>query len=311
MLAYYLHNLDPIIFRIYDNVGPRWYGLAYVLAFICGYLLFHSLAKRGYADLSPQRVGDFITGCALFGVIIGGRLGYVFFYKPEMLREPLSIFRVWEGGMSSHGGMLGVLLFTLYYAHRQRISWTNLGDNLVVTAPLGLFFGRCANFINGELYGRAANIPWAVQFPKELTENAVEANRAIAACAQIDPSLNSSDAIVAAVRHEPQVKEILRTILTPRHPSQIYEAFFEGIVLFAILWFVRTRTRQPNGVLTGLFFICYAIFRIIIENFREPDAELIGPFTRGQFFSFFLIAIGVAFIVVANKRPTFPRRMSS
>ena len=147
MLAYYLHNLDPIIFRIYDNVGPRWYGLAYVLAFVSSYFLFIWLSKRGYADLPPQRVGDFITGCALFGVIVGGRLGYVFFYKPEMLREPLSILRVWEGGMSSHGGMLGILLFTFYYARRHKISWLNLGDNLVVTAPVGLFFGRCANFI--------------------------------------------------------------------------------------------------------------------------------------------------------------------
>ena len=109
MFAYYLHNLDPIIFRIYDNVGPRWYGLAYVLAFVSSYFLFLWLSKRGYADLPPQRVGDFITGCALFGVIVGGRLGYVFFYKPEMLREPLSILRVWEGGMSSHGGMFGLI----------------------------------------------------------------------------------------------------------------------------------------------------------------------------------------------------------
>src|SRR5207249_11055573 len=132
--------------------------------------------------------------------------------------------------------------------------------------------------------------------------------RAIAACRQIDPTLNSSDAIVAAVRHEPQVKETLRVILTPRHPSQLYEAFFEGIVLFAILWFVRTRMRQPNGVLTGLFFSFYAIFRIICEYFREPDAPLIGVFTRGQFFSFFLIAIGIAFVVAAKARPTFPIR---
>jgi phosphatidylglycerol:prolipoprotein diacylglycerol transferase len=102
----------------------------------------------------------------------------------------------------------------------------------------------------------------------------------------------------------------LRPILTPRHPSQLYEAFFEGIVLFAILWLVRTRTRQPNGVLTGLFFIFYAIFRIVIEYFREPDAELIGRFTRGQFFSFFLIAIGVAFVVAAKTKPTYPRKMS-
>ena len=315
MLAYYLHDLDPMIFRIYDNVGPRWYGLAYVLAFISGFVLFLWLAKRGYADLPVAKVGDFITGAALFGVIIGGRLGYVFFYNPEMLRAPLSILRVWEGGMSSHGGMIGLLFFTFYYAHRHKISWTNLGDNLAVTAPVGLFFGRCANFINGELYGRAARVPWAMQFPKELLEpvngditKQKMIERAINACTQIDPSLNSSDAIVAAVHRESPVAAILRSILTPRHPSQLYEAFFEGIVLFAILWFVRTRMRQPNGVLTGLFFICYAIFRIVIEYFREPDASLIGPFTRGQFFSFFLIVIGLAFIVGAKIRPTFPKK---
>lgn len=309
MLTYYVHNLDPLIFRLWDDVGPRWYGLAYVLAFGCSYFVYRILAKRGYADLAVAKVGDFITGAALFGVIVGGRLGYVFFYKPEMLREPLSILRVWEGGMSSHGGMVGLLAFTFYYAWRHKISWTNLGDNLVVTAPIGLFFGRFANFINGELYGRATNIPWAMQFPKELTENMSEAERAIVACTKIDASLNSSDAIVTAVRHQPQVKEILRGILTPRHPSQLYEAFFEGIVLFAILWLIRTRMRQPNGVLTGSFFICYAIFRIVIENYREPDSTLIAGFTRGQFFSFFLIAIGLAFVLVGRMRPRFPKKL--
>ena len=122
--------------------------------------------------------------------------------------------------------------------------------------------------------------------------------------------VNSSDAIIAATRQNAQIKEALRPILTPRHPSQLYEAFFEGIVLFAILWFVRTRLRQPNGVLTGLFFIGYALFRIVVENLREPDASLIAGFTRGQFFSFFLIAIGIAFIVAAKTRPTFPKRMT-
>jgi len=309
MLAYYVHDLSPLIFRIYDNVGPRWYGLAYVAAFVCGFFLFRWLAKRGYADLPPGNVADFITGVALFGVIIGGRLGYVFFYAPDMLRQPVSIFEIWKGGMSSHGGMVGLLAFTFYFAWRHKISWTNLGDNLVVTAPLGLFFGRCANFINGELYGRATDVSWAMQFPKELTENLGEAQQAVAACTKIDPSLTSPEAIVAAVRHQPQVKDVLHSILTPRHPSQLYEAFFEGIVLFAILWFVRTRMRQPNGVLTGLFFICYAIFRIIIENFREPDASLIGGFTRGQFFSFFLIAIGLAFVIFAKLRPRYPKRL--
>lgn len=308
MLAYYLHDLDPIIFRIYDNVGPRWYGLAYVLAFISSFLLFFWLAKHGYADLSVAKVGDFITGAALFGVIIGGRVGYVFLYNPEMLRAPMSILRVWEGGMSSHGGMIGLLLFTLYYAHRHKISWRNLGDNLVVTAPIGLFFGRCANFINGELYGRATRVPWAMQFPKELLDHPTEANRAIASCTSIDPSLTTPEAIVASVHRQPEVATTLRSILTPRHPSQLYEAFFEGVVLFAILWFVRTRTRQPNGMLTGLFFICYAIFRIVIEYFREPDATLIGPFTRGQFFSFFLIVIGASFIVAAKMHPTYPKK---
>ena len=311
MVAYYVHDLNPLIFRLWDNVGPRWYGLAYVLAFACSYALFRFLARRGYADLPVEKVGDFITGAALFGVIVGGRLGYVFFYKPEMLREPMSILRVWEGGMSSHGGMLGLLAFTFFYAWRHKISWINLGDNLVVTAPIGLFFGRCANFINGELYGRSTNVSWAVQFPKELTENIGEAERAIAACRQIDPTLNSSDAIVAAVRHEPQVKETLRGILTPRHPSQLYEAFSEGIILFAILWFVRTRMRPPNGVLTGLFFICYAILRIAVENFREPDAALIAGFTRGQFFSFFLIGIGLAYFIAAKLRPTVPKKMAA
>ncbi len=310
MIGYYLHNLDPFVFHFSENIGPRWYGLAYVLAFGSSYALLRVLAKRGYADLAPDRVGDFITGCALFGVILGGRLGYVFFYKPEMLRYPVSILRVWEGGMSSHGGMIGILLFTFYYARRHELPWMNLGDNLVVTAPIGLFFGRCANFINGELYGRAATVPWAVQFPKELLDHPEKAERAVSVCSQIDPALKTPEAVIAAVHHEPAVREALRSILTPRHPSQLYEAFFEGIVLFGILWFVRTRMRQPNGVLTGLFFICYAIFRIVVENFREPDASLIAGVTRGQFFSFFLIAIGIAFIIGAKMRPTYPKRMS-
>jgi phosphatidylglycerol:prolipoprotein diacylglycerol transferase len=308
MLAYYLHDLDPFVFHVSENFGPRWYGLAYVLAFASGYALLRVLAKRGYADLAPEQVGDFITGCAFFGVILGGRLGYVFFYKPQMLWAPLSILKVWEGGMSSHGGMMGIFFFALFYARRHNLSWRNLGDNLVVTAPIGLFLGRCANFINGELYGRAANVPWAVQFPKELLDNPGEAERAIAACKQIDPSLTTPEAIIGALHQQSHVRDILRSILTPRHPSQLYEAFFEGIALFAILWFLRTRTRQPNGVLIGVFFICYAIFRIVVENFREPDASLIAGVTRGQFFSFFLIAIGAAFVIAAKLRPTFPKR---
>jgi len=309
MFAYYLHNLDPFIFRLWDNFGPRWYGMAYVLAFVSAFAVLSWLSKRGYLDLKQSALGDFVTWVALFGVMVGGRLGYVLFYKPEMLREPLSILRVWEGGMSSHGGILGIVIFTLIYARRHKLTWTNLGDGLVVAAPIGLCLGRCANFINGELYGRIATVPWAIQFPKELFEpgHAAEADRAVAASQQIDPALNSIEAVVQAAHNNPQVASILRGVITPRHPSQLYEALLEGVVLFAILWFVRTRMRTPNGVLTGLFLSCYAILRIIGENFREPDASLIGPFTRGQFFSFFLAAIGIAFIVVARRNPTYPR----
>ena len=159
-------------------------------------------------------------------------------------------------------------------------------------------------------YGRIANVPWAMQFPKELFDHPQEAERAVAACAQNRSIIDHTRCNHWRGAQSAGGANALRSILSPRHPSQLYEAFFEGIALFAILWFVRTRTRQPNGVLTGLFFICYAIFRIVIENFREPDAELIGPFTRGQFFSFFLIVIGAAFIVAAKRRPTFPKNIS-
>ena len=312
MLSYYLHKLDPFIFRFSDNVGPRWYGMAYVLAFVFAYLLLRVLSKRGYLDLPQSALGDFVTWVALFGVMIGGRLGYVLFYRSEMLRDPLSILRVWEGGMSSHGGIIGVVIFTLIYSRRHKLPWTNPGDNLCVVAPIGLFLGRCANFINGELYGRITQVPWAVQFPKELLERGDPAglDRALAACRQVDPAV-TQDTIIETVRTNPQIANILRGILPPRHPSQLYEALLEGVVLFIILWFVRTRFRTPNGFITGLFLIVYSVLRIIVENFREPDAPLVGMFTRGQFFSFFTIAIGIGFIVVAKRRPTYPRKLAA
>ena len=320
MLAYYLHNLDPFIFRISGNVGPRWYGMAYVLAFVFAWLLLRVLSKRGYLDLPVSALGDFVTWVAFFGVMVGGRIGYVIFYRPEMLRDPVSILRVWEGGMSSHGGIIGVVLFTLIYSRRHKLPWTNPGDNLCVVAPIGLFLGRCANFINGELYGRVTNVPWAMQFPKELLDvgNAAEADRALAACMHVDPATlrpqqisEMTEKLMANAHTDPQVADCLRGVLTPRHPSQLYEAFAEGAILFAILWFVRTRFRTPNGFITGLFLIVYSVLRIIVENFREPDAPLVGMFTRGQFFSFFTIAIGIGFIVWSRRHPTYPRKLKA
>lgn len=311
MFAYYLHNLDPFIFRISGTIGPRWYGMAYVLAFVFAWLLLRVLARRGFLDLPQSSLGDFVTWVAFFGVMVGGRLGYVFFYRPDMLGDPLSILRVWEGGMSSHGGIIGVVVFTLIYSRRRKLPWTNPGDNLCVVAPVGLFLGRMANFINGELYGRVTAVPWAVQFPKELLDGGTtdtHAARALAAAHGVDDKIRL-DSIVDAVRTNPQVADALRPILSPRHPSQIYEALLEGVVLFAILWIVRTRFRTPNGFITGLFLIVYSVLRIIVENFREPDAPLVGMFTRGQFFSFFTIAIGLGFIVWSRRHPTYPKAL--
>lgn len=305
MLAYYVHHLGPFIVEFGHGFGIRWYGTAYVLGFLVGYQLLCWMSRRGYSDLKVSEVGDFITGTALFGVLLGGRLGYAFFYQPSLLWHPLDLIRVWEGGMASHGGILGIILYTLWYAKRHKLAWTGLGDNLVVAAPIGIFFGRCANFINGELFGRAASVPWAMQFPKELFDNPEMGQRATVECmSRIDPQLNSVDLVVEASRTSQPVRELLSHILTPRHPSQLYEAAMEGLALFVALWFLRTRTRMPQGVVTGAFFILYACFRIFGEQFREPDIGI--PFTlgltRGQFLSLFMIVIGAAFVIVGYKR---------
>lgn len=302
MLAYYIHNISPFLVQFSENFGIRWYGLAYVLAFVCGYWLYRRLAIQGYSELKPEQVGDFITQCAIFGVLLGGRLGYMLFYDLDaFLQNPLIFFRVWDGGMSSHGGILGLAIFTLIYARRHHVSWLGLGDNLVVVAPIGIFFGRVANFINGELYGRPASVPWAVQFPTELYEASPE--MVIAArngAAAINPAWTSIEAIIENAG-SPQLNAHLAQILTPRHPSQIYAAFLEGIVLFTILWLLRTKCRLPNGILTGAFFIGYALLRITGEFFRQPDAPLTAGMTRGQFLSMFLILIGIGFLAAGLK----------
>ena len=284
-LAYYIHQLNPFIVRFGDRIGLHWYGFAYVLAFLCGYALYHHLAKRGYGEMPPEKVADFITLAAIFGVMLGGRLGWILFYGFDNIRaHPLNAFKLWEGGMASHGGIMGLVIFTFVYARWQHYSWPGVGDNLVVVAPIGLFFGRVANFINGELWGRiitSAHPPaWAMQFPKEL-----EAQQ---------PEL-----VARAYAHDPLALSALSQLLPLRHPSQLYEAGLEGVVLFTILWIVRTRMKAPVGMLTGIFMIAYALLRILGEQFREPDVGI--PFTwgltRGQFLSLFLIVIGAAFVV--------------
>ncbi len=312
-LAYYIHDISPFLFRIGEGFGVRWYGLAYVLAFLLAWAVFTHLARRGFSEIPPLAVGDFITGTALFGVILGGRLGYMLFYDWDTFsRDPLTIFRIWDGGMASHGGILGIVVFTWIYSRRKHISWLNIGDNTVVAAPLGLLLGRCANFINGELYGRPATSAWAVQFPKELYDAPPETVRHVLdEASRIDPSWTSIPEVIAHAGESPALDALLTASLTPRHPSQLYAAFLEGAMLFAVLWILRTRFRLPDGVLTGVFFIGYAVLRIIGEVFREPDAPLTGMMSRGQFLSLFLILIGVAFLIASRIRPTWAPRFRS
>jgi phosphatidylglycerol:prolipoprotein diacylglycerol transferase len=309
VLGYYLNTLSPFIWEMTPGFGPRWYGFAYVLAFLCGYLVYHWLAERRYTEMRPENVADFITWAALFGVLLGGRLGSMLFYNwSGFIHDPLIFFRVWEGGMASHGGILGLMIFTWWYSRRHHLSWTSIGDSLCVVAPIGLFFGRLANFVNGELYGRAAyHVSWAVQFPKELLDDPVLASHA-GAILENDPAvaaaagkMSLSEAIVAAARTDDHVRQALRILLTPRYPSQLIEALLEGVVLFCALWALRTLVKVPRGVITGAFFILYALLRIAGEQFREPGADspfafAFGFLTYGQLLSLFLIVIGIGFL---------------
>jgi phosphatidylglycerol---prolipoprotein diacylglyceryl transferase len=299
LIAYYLDNFSPFMVKFGPSFGIRWYGFSYLLAFFCGFLLLRWLAQHRYCALPAAKVGDFIALASL-GVVAGGRLGYVLFYRPgQALADPLFILRVWDGGMSSHGGMIGLTLVTFFYARSQRISWLSLADNIAVVAPVGLFLGRCANFINGELYGRAATVAWAMQFPKEALDLPEIGARTLAAAHAARPTVDSLEAVIEHARTDPGLQSVLHQTLTPRHPSQIYEALLEGAVLFGCLWFLRVRTKQPRGMLAGLFLLLYALVRVVVEYFREPDAPLTGPFTRGQTLSVMLIIGGICFVAYA------------
>jgi phosphatidylglycerol:prolipoprotein diacylglycerol transferase len=226
------------------------------------------LSKRpalwgGQAPYTSLQADDFIL-MATLGVILGGRLGYILFYKPEILADPLAIFRVWEGGMAFHGGFLGVVIAIVGFAMSQKVPLLRLGDAVATAAPIGLFFGRVANFINGELWGRPTDAPWGVIFPYGGPE--------------------------------------------PRHPSQLYEAVLEGLLLFVLLR-VATHSfgslKRP-GLTAGMFILGYGLFRSIVEQFREPDAFLPDfPFglTMGTMLSVPMLAAGVFLVVRALSRP--------
>lgn len=307
LAQHHIHDLHPVLIQFTEKIAIRWYGLAYIAGFVLGYLVLRWLARRLLTEVPASKLSDFITYAAIFGILIGGRLGYLLFYRiGDFMANPLIFFRIMDGGMSSHGGILGMVLFTAWYARRHKLSWTGIGDDFVIGAPIGLFCGRVANYINGELYGRIApDVSWAVKFPTEVHDP-----RFVPA----DPTLYSfpyralphtSRESVELAKTDPAVANFLEHGLNPRHPSQLYEAFAEGLLLFLILLGIRLLfPRLRHGILTGTFFILYAVGRIICERFREPDhgIDAILGMTRGQFYSTFMIVAGIAFIVWALVR---------
>jgi phosphatidylglycerol:prolipoprotein diacylglycerol transferase len=271
-LAYWVHNLDPFLIQFSENFGIRYYGLAYLAGFFAavGLLLFYH--RRGLSSLNPGLVTDLITTLVI-GVLLGGRLGFFLLYQLDTLHlDPLAVFRVWEGGMASHGGFVGVLVALWWWARRQQTSMLAVGDLIVTAAPAGLMFGRIANFINGELVGRISTVPWAVIFPNN----------------DVDRGMRTG---------------------VPRHPSQLYQAALEGALLLAYLqwrfWSSRTARGQP-GRLSGEFLVGYAILRVIGEHFREPDAPPLFGLSRGTFYSLFMAVAGIALIVHARSQDRPP-----
>ncbi len=264
-------NIDPIAIHLWGDFGIRWYALAYLAGILLGWQLCLRLAKTYAqesnirADKEVSHFSDFI-GYAAIGIILGGRLGYVLLYNFELyLQNPLSILNLTEGGMSFHGGLVGVVVATWLYCRANRLPVLRFADMLSVAAPIGLFFGRIANFINAELWGRPTDLPWGVVFP-------------------IPPYLQDRYAEVA------------------RHPSQLYEAGLEGLVLFVLTLslYRLSGLRNRPGTLVGVFLAGYGVARFLVEFVREPDAHLqflFGWMTYGQLYSLPLIVLGVGLIV--------------
>ncbi len=253
--------------RLGDSFGVRWYGLAYLAGFLAAFWLLTLYHRRGRSPLDREASAEAMMALAL-GVLIGGRLGWVLLYNlGPSLRDPMSIIQVWKGGMASHGGFVGVLAAAWIVSRKSGLSLPRLSDILVTLTPPGFFFGRVANFINGELWGKVSDAPWAVIFP---------------ASAPFGTPLSEIPA---------------------RHPSQLYEAGLEGLVLLVYTqWrFWKTGVTERPGLLAGEFLALYGLLRVLGEQFREPDADLILGMSRGVFYSLFMILAGLVVLVLARR----------
>lgn len=256
-------NIDPIAF----TVGPlsvKWYGLSYAVSLLLAWRYCEWMQKTYAYATVPAKTFEQLISWMVLAIVLGGRLGYVLFYQfDHYLHHPLEIFAVWEGGMAFHGALAACVLSLYMYTKKHKIPFFQLGDILVTAAPIGLFFGRLANFVNDELYGRVSTVPWAIKFPHGG--------------------------------------------FLPRHPSQLYEAFAEGIVLFLLLRFLMAKptVRQNHGTIGGVFLIGYGIARFSIEFFREPTSETWGWVTMGHLLSVPMILAG---LIILNRHRLFHAR---
>ncbi|WHQ46409.1 MAG: prolipoprotein diacylglyceryl transferase [Candidatus Midichloria sp.] len=259
-------SIDPVIFHIYGPIAVRWYGMAYTLGIIISaWYIKYLNYKSSHLPLKGKVVEDMLSYAAA-GIIIGGRLGYVLFYNISYyILHPIEIIKIWQGGMSFHGGLIGLVIGIYFLCKKYQLNFLALTDLIACAAPIGLFFGRIANFINGELIGRKTEMAWGIIFP------------------------NSDGKI--------------------RHPSQLYEAFLEGFMLFFIMFFLRKSTQvvKNRGILSALFLILYGVFRSIVEFFREPDYHIgfiAKYFTTGQILCIPFILVGVLLIYRLKERQT-------
>lgn len=275
--SYWVHDLSPFLIQFSDQLGLRYYSLAYIVGLAVAWFLLRYYERAGRSPLTLKDCEGLFFALFL-GVVLGGRLGYVLFYDfANFVRAPWILFYVWEGGMASHGGFIGVTLATLYAARHLKISALRLGDLIVTVAPPGLFLGRVANFINGELWGKPTEVAWAVIFPQA-------------------PFNSNAPAVFV---------ESLGMWANPRHPSQLYAAFLEGLVLTIYLQvrFWNSGKKLPAGQLAAEFFVVYAIMRIIGEIFREPDAPLLLGLSRGTLYSLVTLLAGAVLLYAVRRHP--------
>lgn len=316
----WLHDLSPFALRISGEFGIRWYGLAYVLGFVFAWWAMARMARTRMLAMREEFVGDAVLAIVL-GTVVGGRLGYVLFYRPSLLWTFEDSLPFWgvlainEGGMASHGGMLGLTAAAWWIARREKLPLRHVADAICIVTPVGLLLGRLANFINGELLGKVVAMPgepapwWSVRFAQELSERTTAEQGATLNALQLSPS----EAIAGVQRGDESIIGLVEPMLHARHASQLYQAFAEGLLLLIVVWLLIRRVRTP-GVVTAWFVIVYGVGRVLTEFVRLPDGHFNAGsaglaserplgLSRGQWLSISMIVIGALMLAWNVRRP--------